>query len=206
MDVLFRNKSNIDKKAFNQITMISIEKARELVEREIENDNLRNHMLAVSKIMGALADKIGIGEEDKEKWILVGLLHDLDYERTKDNFERHGIITAEMLKEELPDECLQAIKAHNNRTGFEPNSVMAKALIAADAVSGLIVPTALMMPTRKLSEVSAKSLKKKFSDKSFARTVSRENIMVCEELGFERNEFFKLALDALQAISDDLGL
>ena len=83
---------------------------------------------------------------------------------------------------------------------------MAKALIAADAVSGLITPTALMMPTRKLSEVSAKSLKKKFSDKSFARSVSRENVMVCEELGFERNEFFEFALEALQGISDDFGL
>ena len=74
----------------------------------------------------------------------------------------HGIISAEMLKEELPDECLHVIKAHNKRTGFELNSVMAKALIATDAVSGLITPTALMIPTRKLSEVSAKSLKKKF--------------------------------------------
>jgi putative nucleotidyltransferase with HDIG domain len=186
--------------------MISIENAVEQVEREIENDNLRKHMLAVSKIMDALADKMGITAEDKEKWILVGLLHDLDYERTKDNFEKHGIITAEMLKEELPEDCLQAIKAHNKRTGFEPNSVMGKALIAADAISGLIVPTALMMPTRKLSEVSVKSLKKKFSDKSFARNVSRGNIMICEELGFERNEFFKLALAALQTISDELGL
>ena len=74
------------------------------------------------------------------------------------------------------------------------------------AVSGLIVPTALMMPNRKLSEVSVKSLKKKFSDKSFARNVSRENIMVCEKLGFARNDFFKLALEALQGISGDLGL
>ena len=186
--------------------MISIEKALELVEREIENDNLRKHMLAVSKIMDALADRMGIAAEDKEKWMLIGLLHDLDYERTKDNLDKHGIVTAEMLKDELPDECLQAIKAHNKRTGFKPNSVMGKALIAADAVSGLIIPTALMMPTRKLSEVSVKSLKKKFSDKSFARSVSRESIMVCEELGFERKEFFTLALDALQQISDELEL
>ena len=83
-------------------------------------------MLAVSKIMGALADKMGIlEEEEKEKWVLVGLLHNLDYERTKDNHEKHGIITAEMLK---------------------------------------------------------------------------------EELGLERKEFFKLALEALQEISDELGL
>jgi len=63
-----------------------------------------------------------------------------------------------------------------------------------------------MMPTRKLSEVKAKSLKKKFSDKSFARTVSRENIMVCEELGFERKEFFTIALDALLPVSEELGV
>ena len=157
-------------------------------------------MLAVSRIMEALADKLAIPEEEKGKWALVGLLHDLDYERTKDNFEEHGLITAEMLKGELPEECLHAIRAHNARTGVAPDNVMAKALIAADAVSGLIVPT------RKLSEVKAKSLKKKFGDKSFARTVSRENIMVCEELGLERKEFFTIALDALLPISDELGL
>jgi len=186
--------------------MISIEQARELVEGEIENDALRKHMLAVSKIMRALADNMGISDAEKEKWTLVGLLHDLDYERTKDNHEKHGIVSAEMIKEELPDDCLQAIKAHNKQTGFEPNSKMAKALVAADAVSGLIPPTALMMPTRKLSEVTVNSLKKKFKDKSFARSVSRESIIVCEELGFERKEFFKLGLEALQAISDELGL
>jgi len=186
--------------------MISIKKALELIEREIENDNLRKHMLAVSKIRGALADKMVVVEEEKGKWILVGLLHNLDYERTKDDIDKHGIISAEMLKEELPDERLYAIKAHNKRTGFEPNSVMAKDLIAADAVSGLIVPTALMMPTRKLSEVKVKSLKKKFSDKFFAQNVSRENIRAREELGFVRKEFFALALEALQGISDDFGL
>jgi len=187
--------------------MISIEEARDLMEREVETDALRMHMLAVSAIMGALAANLAIvEEEDKEKWALVGLLHDLDYERTKDNFEQHGLITVELLNEKLPDECLYAIKAHNSRTGFEPNSVMAKALIAADAVSGLIVPTALMMPSRKLADVSVKSLKKKYKDKSFARTVSRENIMICEDFGLERNEFFKLALEALQEISDELGV
>ena len=186
--------------------MISIEAAFELMESEVETDALRKHMLAVSAIMGALANKLEIVGEDKEKWVLVDLLHDLDYERTKDNFELHGLITVEMLSEELSEECLYAIKAHNSRTGFEPNSVMAKALIATDAVSGLIVPTALMMPSRKLADVSVKSLKKKYKDKSFARTVSRENIMICEDLGLDRNEFFNLALEALREISDDLGV
>lgn len=186
--------------------MISIEEARDLLEGEVETDALRKHMLAVSKIMDALAAKLAIAEGDKDKWALVGLLHDLDYERTKDNFDAHGLITVELLTGKLPEECLEAIKAHNSRTGFEPNSVMAKALIAADAVSGLIVPTALMMPSRKLADVRVKSITKKYKDKSFARTVNREKILICEELGLERSEFFGIALDALQEISDELGV
>jgi putative nucleotidyltransferase with HDIG domain len=141
--------------------MISYEEARELMEREVETDALRKHMLAVSTIMEALADNLGIEEEDKAKWVLVGLLHDLDYERTKDNFEQHGLITVELLTGKLPEDCLEAIKAHNSRTGVEPESVMAKALIAADAASGLIIPTALMMPSRKLADVQVNSLTKK---------------------------------------------
>lgn len=187
-------------------TMISIEEARDLMEREVETEALRQHMLSVSLIMEALAVKLGIEEGEREKWALAGLLHDLDYERTKDDFEQHGLITAGMLTGKLSEDCLEAIKAHNKMTGFEAESVMAKALIAADAVSGLIVPTALMMPSGKLADVRVKSLTKKYKDRSFARTVSRENIMVCEELGLERSEFFALALEALQAISDELGV
>jgi len=186
--------------------MISYEEACELMEREVEIDMLRKHMLAVSTIIEALADKLELEEEDKAKWVLVGLLHDLDYERTKDNFEQHGLTTVEMLTGKLPEDCLDAIKAHNSRIGVEPESVMAKALIVADAVSGLIIPTALMMPSHKLVDVRVKSLTKKFKDKSFARTVSREKIMMCEELGIERNEFFKIVLDALQKISNELGV
>ncbi|RZN38578.1 MAG: HDIG domain-containing protein [Methanophagales archaeon ANME-1-THS] len=186
--------------------MISIEEARELLEREIENDALRKHMLAVSAIMAALADKLAIADVDKEKWALVGLLHDLDYERTSDNFRQHGLVTAGLLTGKLPEECLEAIKAHNEQTGSEPSSVMATALIAADAVSGLIVPTALMMPSRRLADVHVTSLTKKYNDKSFARTVDRAAIMRCVELGLERNEFFELALTALQKISAELGV
>ncbi len=186
--------------------MISLEEAQQLLEQEVETEALRKHMLAVAAIMTALAAKLGVTEAEKELWTLVGLLHDLDYERTKGDFEQHGLLTAEMLAGKLPEECLDAIKAHNTITGYEPTSTMAKALVAADAVSGLILPTALMMPSRKLADVRTKSLTKKFKDKSFARTVSRENIMSCQELGLERNDFFTLALDALRPISDELGV
>jgi len=101
---------------------------------------------------------------------------------------------------------VEAIKAHNPRTGCEPKSEMARALIAADALAGLIIPTALMMPSRKLADVRVQSLTKKFKDKSFARTVNRDKIMSCEALGLTRNELFALALEALQPLSAELGI
>ena len=186
--------------------MISLDEARDLMEQEIETDALRKHMLAVAAIMAAIADKLAVPKDEKENWLLAGLLHDLDYELTQHEFEKHGLITAELLAGKLPAACLEAIKAHNPRTGCEPRSEMARALIAADALAGLIIPTALMMPSRKLADVRVESLTKKFKDKSFARTVSRDKIMSCESLGLTRNELFTLALEALQPLSDELGI
>lgn len=186
--------------------MLSRAEALELLEREIEADALRKHMLAVAAIMAAIAAKLAVSEEEQENWLLAGLLHDLDYELTQNEFEKHALITAELLAGKLPAECLEAIKAHNPRTGCAPTSEMARALIAADALAGLIIPTALMMPSRKLADVRVQSLTKKFKDKSFARTVSRDKIMSCESLGLTRNELFALALDALQPLSAELGV
>jgi len=186
--------------------MLSLDEARDLMEREIETDALQKHMLAVAAIMAAIADKLSVPEEEKETWLLAGLLHDLDYERTQHEFEKHGLITAELLAGKLPAACVEAIKAHNPRTGCEPKSEMARALIAADALAGLIIPTALMMPSRKLADVRVQSLTKKFKDKSFARTVNRDKIMSCEALGLTRNELFALALEALQPLSAELGI
>ncbi|NIN53746.1 MAG: hypothetical protein GTN80_11845 [Nitrososphaeria archaeon] len=103
--------------------------------------------------------------------------------------DRHGSVSAEILKGMLSDECLHAIKAHNKRTGMVAETLMDKALITADAVSGLIVAAALVMPNRKLSEVRLKTLKNKFKDRSFARNVDRKKIMLCKEIGFDFEDF-----------------
>jgi len=87
-----------------------------------------------------------------------------------------------------------------------PSSDMENSLIAADAVSGLIVATALVMPNSKLEEARPESVEKKFDDSSFAKNIDRDRIMYCEELGLDRDEFLELSLKALQKIDEELGL
>jgi len=173
------------------------------LDENISNQNLKKHMVAVSAIMQGLARRLG---EDEETWELTGLLHDIDYEKVDGNMDRHGLVSAEMLEGKLPENCLRAIKAHNERTGVNAENMLDKALIAADAVSGLIVAAALVMPNRRLSEVKVSTLKKKSKDKSFARNVERNRINICEEIGLDFEEFLEIALESLQGISDQLGL
>lgn len=183
---------------------MNYEEALELVRKYVKNDKLVKHMIAVSAIMRALAKRLG---EDENLWSLVGLLHDIDYELTQSRPEMHGIVAAdEILKDKLPPEALSAIKAHNDLTGHRDESRLAIALKAADAVSGLIVATALVMPSKKLSEVKLDTLKRKFKQKDFARGVNRDNIRLCEKLGLSLDEFLDLSLKALQDIAQELGL
>ena len=178
--------------------------ALRIIEENVSNRKIVLHMIAVSAIMRALARYLG---EDEEEWELVGLLHDIDYERTKANPARHGLEAENILKGRVSEEVLRAIKAHNfENTGVKPETRLENALIAADAVSGLIIASALVMPHKKLEEVRVETLEKKFRQKDFARSVSRERIMFCEKLGLSRERFFELALEALKEVSGELGL
>jgi len=182
--------------------MITREEALELVKRHVKNRNLVNHMIAVSAIMRRMAEHFG---EDAQLWGAVGMLHDVDYERTSDDFSRHGLVSAEMVKDLLPEEGLQAIRAHNALTGVKAESRMDISLFAADALSGMIVAGALVRPT-KLQGMKAKSIRRRMKDKSFARRVSRENIMRCEEIGITMNDFFAMGIEVMQTVSDEIGL
>lgn len=182
--------------------MIAREEALDLVKRHVKNRNLVNHMIAVSAIMRRMAEHFG---EDVKLWGAVGMLHDVDYERTSDDFSRHGLVSAEMVKDLLPEEGLQAIRAHNALTGVKAESRMDISLFAADALSGMIVAGALVRPT-KLQGMKAKSIRRRMKDKSFARRVSRENIMRCEEIGITMNDFFAMGIEAMQTVSDEIGL
>ncbi len=183
--------------------MITRDEGLRLIDEHISNPNLKKHMIAVSAVMKGLAGRLG---EDTALWEIVGLLHDLDYEEVGEDMSRHGLVSAEMVKDLLPEEALHAIRAHNEMTGVEAESPMDYALIAADAISGLAIATALMMPHRTLAEVRVKSLRKKFKDKSFARNVDRDKIRYCTKLGLTLEDFFALSLEALQSVREELGL
>jgi len=140
--------------------MISRKEALEVLEQNIENKNLLNHCFAVEAIMRGLAVHFG---EDEELWGLAGLLHDIDYDQTKDDPARHSLIGAEILeKMGLPAELVYAVKVHNHYHGLPRQSLLDKALYAADPLSGLIVAGALIRPEKKLEAVEVASLLKRF--------------------------------------------
>jgi putative nucleotidyltransferase with HDIG domain len=175
-----------------------------LVKENVSNRNLVNHMIAVGAIMKGLAEELG---KDPDLWETTGILHDIDYEETKDDWKRHAIMSAEMLDGKLPGEALKAIKAHNfENTGVNPETEFDYALICADALSGLLVACALVMPSKKLGEVTIDGIEKKFKSKDFARNVKRENIDLCEKLDLVREKFLEIGLKAMQNISGEIGL
>lgn len=180
------------------------EEALSLVKEQVKNKNLIKHMLAVEAVMACLAEYL---EEDKELWGMTGLLHDLDYDKTADDPMQHGLLGAEMLNERgFPPEMVQAVKAHNEALAVERNSLMDKALYAADPVTGLLVAAALIHPEKKLSAIDVDFVLKRFKEKSFARGAGREQIQSCSELGLNLEQFLGLSLKAMQDSSKELGL
>jgi uncharacterized protein len=182
--------------------MITRDECLALARGHVKNENLLNHMIGVGAIMRGLGEHFG---EDPALWEAVGILHDVDYETFGDDFSKHGLISAEMVKDLLPEDAVDAIRAHNELTGFRAEKRMEVALLAADAISGMIVANALVRPT-KLAGMKAKSIRDRMKDKSFARQVSRENIMRCEEIGLPFNEFSQIAVASMQRVADEIGL
>ena len=182
--------------------MITREESLALIREHVKNENLVNHMIAVGAIMKGLAERFG---EDPVLWEAVGILHDIDYETFGDDFSMHGVKSAEMVKDLLPEEGIKAILSHNELTGNKVETKFDISLLAADAISGMIVANALVRPT-KLEGMKAKSIKGRMKDKSFARQVSRENIMKCEEIGLEFSEFAQIAVSSMQKVAAEIGL
>jgi putative nucleotidyltransferase with HDIG domain len=185
--------------------MLTKQEALIIVRKNVTQKNSLYHMIAVEAIMKSLAKHFG---EREKIWELTGLLHDIDYEKTKDNPSKHALFSGKILGNfDVPEEVIRAIKAHNfEYSHVKPKSTMEKALIACDAVSGLLVACALVMPSKKLAEVKVDTVAKKFKDKSFARGVERARILFCEEIEISRTTFFKLSLDALKAVSHEIDL
>jgi len=184
--------------------MINREEAFSLLKKYLRDDKLIKHSLAVEAIMKEMGKKLG---KDEELWGITGLLHDLDYEYTQREPEKHAKISAQMLTGLLPDDAVNAIKAHNYmHTDYIPTTSLDKLLIASDAVSGLIVAAALVMPSKKLAEVRPETLKNKFNDRSFASGCNRSRIELCLDAGMGVEEFLSMSLNALKQIAGILNL
>ncbi len=185
------------------------EQAYKLLTDHVKGQNLIRHCLAVEAVMKALAKNFN---EDEDKWGNAGLLHDADWETTTETPERHTLELMDWLEDfdlEDDDALKQAILAHNHfHNGHEPPKTNFEwSLFCCDELTGLIVACALVQPDKKLESVTKESVLRKFPEKSFAGGVDREQIQLCEEhIGIELPEFIAIALEAMQAISDQLGL
>lgn len=181
------------------------EEAWNLLKKHLKNQNLLKHCVACEVIMQFLARHWG---EDEKEWALAGLLHDIDYEETKDNPTEHGRQGAKILKEAgLSERVISAVEAHNPlATGVEPESPIEKSLYAVDPVSGFIVACALVHPDKKLDSLDLSFLLHRFSEKSFARGANREAMKSIENLGLSLEEFLNIALSAMQTKKEELGL
>jgi uncharacterized protein len=184
--------------------MLSRNDSIKLLQKYLRDQTLLKHSYAVEAILREIAVFL---KKDEHVWGLTGLLHDIDYEYTKQEPEKHATIGAELLQDLIPEQSTNAIKAHNYQHTMQiPQTSLDKALIAADAVSGLIIATALVIPTKKLSDVKLTTLQKKYKDHSFAKGCNRKRIELCEDIGINVEKFLQLSLRALQNISDLLGL
>lgn len=169
-----------------------------------QSPNLLNHALAVEAAMRAYARHFG---EDEEKWGLVGLLHDFDYERWPEP-ESHPQKGSEILRQAgYPDEVIHAILAHAPYLGVQRESLMDRTLFAVDELCGLIVAVALVRPSRSVLDVTMRSVKKKWKQPSFAAGVNRDEIALgAAELGVDLDEHLAAVIKAMQGIATQIGL
>jgi len=184
---------------------ITRDEAMVLLKEHLKNEKLVSHCVATEAIMGSLARKLG---EDELLWGLAGLLHDLDYEVTGEDYARHGAETAMILEERNVSPLIgDVIKKHNAEgLGLERSTLFEHALACAESITGLIVATALVYPDKKIGSVKPKSITKRMKTPHFARAVSRERIMECEKAGISLNEFVSLSLEAMTEIAEEIGL
>ena len=180
------------------------EEALDSIAANVENDNLIKHMIATEAIMRALAKRF---DEDEEEWGITGLLHDIDVELTEGDMHSHSKLGSDLARElGASENMVHAILSHNETHGIARETKLDKALFCADPLTGLIIDAALVRPDKSLAKLEAKSVKKRFKEKSFAAGANREQISLCSELGLELDEFIELGVKAMQEIADDLDL
>jgi uncharacterized protein len=184
---------------------MSREQALALVDEHIKSPNMVKHCLAAEAVLRALAERLG---EDRGKWALAGLLHDLDVEITQADLNVHGLEAVRILEQHgLDPEIIEAVGLHNEKSaGKKRSKRFHHALAAGETITGLIIAAALVYPDKRLASVKPKSILKRMQEKSFAASVDRDIIRECERIPIPLNEFAEICLRAMQSISDELGL
>lgn len=178
------------------------EEARDIMRAYLKKESLQSHCLATAAIMKALASRIGT---DPEQWELIGILHDIDYELVGGDMGRHGEEGYRILKSHGVEENIAStVRRHNDIIYGNSDDTVDIALQAADNISGLVIASAAVKGGR-ITEVTEKTLRKKFREKAFAAGCRREKVMEITKF-MELPEFFSLALGAMQEIRTDLGL
>ena len=178
--------------------------AIKIVHEYIKNENLIRHMLSVEAAMRFYAKEFS---EDENVWGITGLLHDFDWE-IHPTLEQHPQDGEEILRERgVDDVVIRAILSHADHTGVPRQSRMEKALIACDEITGLITAVALVRPSRSLMDLTSKSIKKKWKDRSFAAGANRDEIArATEEFGVELWQHVDNVILAMRRIAPELGL
>jgi len=178
--------------------------AHQLMCEWTQSESLRKHMLAVEAAMRFYARKFG---EDEEKWAVVGLLHDMDYEKHPSK-EEHPYQTVKLLRDRgEPEEIARAILAHADYSGVKPETSLEKSILAVDELCGFLTAVALVRPNKSILDVQVSSVKKKMKDKAFARQVSREDMQRgADILQITLDEHIANCLQAMQGVAKELGL
>jgi putative nucleotidyltransferase with HDIG domain len=168
------------------------------------SESLRRHVLAVEACMRAYAEKLG---EDPERWGMVGLLHDLDYERFPDLHTGHPrMALAELERIGFPDDMVRAVASHADYLEVSRDTPMEKALFAVDELSGFVMACAYVRP-QGIDGMTPKSVKKKMKTPAFAAAVNRDELRAgAEDLGVDFDEHVTLVIAALEERAGELGL
>lgn len=185
------------------------QQAYELLTKYLKNPNLIKHSLAAEASMKAIYNTLyseDYDQSEEEKWGIVGLLHDVDYEIAQKDLTKHGLLIFEH-EQSIPDDIAHAIKAHNPLTGVEPGNLMDWGIRCVDQLTGLIVAATLVHPDKKLASITPEFVLNRMKEKSFAKGAMREPILMCsEKLGIPLKSFVQITLKAMQGIHEDLGL
>jgi putative nucleotidyltransferase with HDIG domain len=190
---------------------LNYQQAQELFDKHVIDPMTKMHSRESEVLMQALARKLG---ENEEEWGIIGLLHDIDWDLTKNNTTEHCIKAQELLKEAgASDFLIEIIISHGYGLEAIPflkdkkrSTKIQYCLAAAETLTGLIIASALVQPDKKLASVSLESLKKKFKNKAFAAKCNREIIMECEKAAISLDDFLQVGLSAMQGIADEIGL